>query len=130
MALRRLDRDLAGSLGLPESHWHALLALTEEGPLTVTGLGEVLHLEKSTASRLADALAADGLVRKRPSFIDGRSVVLQLTEKGMPKVRKGLNARTEMWMEVLGGVQWEEPGSDPDELASALRGLLLALTER
>ena len=83
----------------------------------------LLGLEKSTASRLADGLIGEGLVRKRPSMTDGRSVVLQLTEAGLRTARAMLNNRTEVWMGVVGGVGIDSLG----KLTSNLAGLLHAM---
>jgi DNA-binding MarR family transcriptional regulator len=122
-ALQARDRQLAERHGISASQWHALQALNRDGPLTVTDLGEALYLEKSTASRLADSLIGDSLARKRPSLTDGRSVVLQLTERGKLLARRALNDRTELWMEVLGGVSEEDLSS----LGGKLEVLLWAM---
>ena len=122
--LRALDRQLAERHGLTESQWSGLEVLERDGPQTVTGLGEALGLEKSTASRLADGLIAGGLARKRPSLTDGRSVVLQLTDGGLRKVRAMLNDRTEVWMGVV--ARWSE-GGGRDDLPRLLHDLTNAL---
>ena len=66
------DRDRASRYDLSASQWHALQALVQEGPVTVTELGDLLFLEKSTASRLAKGLLKRGLVRKRCKQGTGR----------------------------------------------------------
>jgi DNA-binding MarR family transcriptional regulator len=99
--LQARDRDRACCYGLSVSQCHALQALVKEGPLTVTRLGEELHLEKSTASRLANGLLERGLVRKRSPNSDGRVVILQVTEQGLRLSRKILNDLTEEYMELL-----------------------------
>ena len=118
--IRSRDRALAERHGISGSQWQALQALGREGPMTVTGLGACLHLEKSTVSRLADSLLKMTLIRKRSPLSDGRVVVLQPTESGLRLSRRILNDRTEEWLQLLDGM---DEGSRAD-LAGKLRALL------
>lgn len=99
--LQSRDRDRACCYDLSVSQCHALQTLIREGPLTVTQLGDELHLEKSTASRLANGLLDRGLVRKRSPDSDGRVVILQVTEQGLRLSRKILNDLAEEYMSLL-----------------------------
>ena len=60
----------------------ALELLHQEGPQTVRGLADGLGLETSSATRLIDGLARDGLVARRRDEEDRRRVFLSLTERG------------------------------------------------
>jgi DNA-binding MarR family transcriptional regulator len=60
----------------------ALELLHQEGPQTVRGLADGLGLETSSATRLIDGLARDGLVARRRDEEDRRRVFLSLTESG------------------------------------------------
>jgi DNA-binding MarR family transcriptional regulator len=60
----------------------ALELLHSEGPRTVRGLADGLGLETSSATRLVDGLARDGLVERRRDEVDRRRVFLSLTESG------------------------------------------------
>ena len=102
------DRDRASRYDLSASQWHALQALVQEGPVTVTELGDLLFLEKSTASRLAKGLLKRGLVRKRSPHSDGRVVILQLTEQGLRLARRILNDLAEEYMDLLEVFEPEE----------------------
>jgi DNA-binding MarR family transcriptional regulator len=101
------DRDRACCYELSVSQCHALQALIQHGPTTVTQLGDHLYLEKSTASRLAKALLAKELVRKRAPQADGRVVILQVTEGGHRLARKILNDLSEEYMDLLEGYEPE-----------------------
>ena len=101
------DRDRACCYDLSVSQCHALQALIQTGPMTVTQLGGQLYLEKSTASRLAKALLAKDLVRKRAPQADGRVVILQVTEAGHRLARKILNDLSEEYMDLLEGFEPE-----------------------
>jgi len=95
------DRDRACCYGLSVSQCHALQALVQAGPMTVTDLGSQLYLEKSTASRLAKSLLEKALIRRRAPRGDGRVVILQVTEAGQRLTRKILNDLAEEYMDLL-----------------------------
>ena len=103
-AVHARDRARASRYDLSPSQSHALLTLSREGPLTVTHLGEHLHLEKSTASRLAKGLLKLDLARKRSSSSDDRKVILQVTEKGMRLSRRILNDLSDEYIELLSSI--------------------------
>jgi DNA-binding MarR family transcriptional regulator len=105
--LQYRDRDRACCFDLSASQCHALQALIQKGPMTVTQLGDLLYLEKSTASRLAKALLEKELVRKRAPRADGRVVILQVTEAGQRLARKILNDLAAEYMDLLEGFEPE-----------------------
>lgn len=115
------DRDRACCYDLSVSQCHALQALIQSGPMTVTQLGSHLYLEKSTASRLANALLKKELVRKRAPREDGRVVILQVTEAGHRLARKIMNDLSEEYRDLL---EQFEP-----EVRAALPLLLDRLTQ-
>ena len=114
------DRDRACCYDLSVSQCHALEALIQHGPMTVTQLGDHLYLEKSTASRLAKSLLAKEMVRKRAPLSDGRVVILQVTEAGHRLARRIMKDLSEEYMELLSEF-------DP-EVRAALPKLLDLLT--
>ena len=121
--VRFRDRDRACCYELSASQCHALQALVRQGPMTVNDLAAHLHLEKSTASRLAAALLGKELVRKRVARSDGRVVVLQVTEAGHRLSRRILNDLTAEYMELLEGFDPEVRGALPillERLASVV----------
>lgn len=69
---------------------HALEVLARSGPLTLGALAETMYLDKSTASRVVDALERKGYVTRRDDPADGRSVRLVVTPGG-----RGLQKRIE-----------------------------------
>jgi DNA-binding MarR family transcriptional regulator len=68
--------------GLPLSEARCLGAVGAFAPLSVQDLARRANLDKAQASRAAQALVAQALVRKEASSTDGRGVVLTLTRKG------------------------------------------------
>jgi DNA-binding MarR family transcriptional regulator len=76
------DRDRACCYDLSVSQCHALDRVVHTGPLTVNELAAALYLDKSTTSRIANALVTRGLVERRPNPEDGRVVRLASTSEG------------------------------------------------
>jgi DNA-binding MarR family transcriptional regulator len=72
-------RDGTG-IGLAEAR--CLAAIGAFTPLSVNDLAQRANLNKGRASRAAQSLVDQGLVRKHASAVDGRGVVLTLTAKG------------------------------------------------
>jgi MarR family transcriptional regulator, organic hydroperoxide resistance regulator len=79
---RRLTRDLR-AIGLTPSQSEVVRILGDHGPLTLTGLGELLVCESGkNPSRLVDRLVGAGLVERVASARDRRQVRLSLTGTG------------------------------------------------
>jgi len=79
---RRLIRELR-EIGLTPSQSEVLRILGDHGPLSLTGLGELLICESGTnPSRLVDRLVGAGLVERVVAADDRRQVTLSLTGAG------------------------------------------------
>ena len=74
--------------GLPLSEGRCLSAIGAFTPLSVNDLAHRANLNKGQASRAAQSLVEQGLVRKAPSPTDGRGVVLTLSPKGQRVYQK------------------------------------------
>jgi DNA-binding MarR family transcriptional regulator len=72
----------AADAGIPFSEGRCLAAVGTFSPLSVNDLAQRANLNKGQASRAAQSLVDQGLVRKEASATDGRGVVLTLTAKG------------------------------------------------
>jgi DNA-binding MarR family transcriptional regulator len=68
--------------GLPLGEGRCLSAIGSFRPLSVVDLAAAANLDKGQASRAAQSLVGQGLVRKQARPDDGRGVVLTLTAKG------------------------------------------------
>lgn len=68
--------------GLTMSDGRCLTAVGSFEPLSVNELARYANLNKGQASRAAQALVDQGLVRKQDSEADGRGVTLSLTAAG------------------------------------------------
>jgi DNA-binding MarR family transcriptional regulator len=68
--------------GIAFSEGRCLAAIGSFSPLSVNDLAQRANLNKGQASRAAQSLVDQGLVRKAPSATDARGVVLTLSAKG------------------------------------------------
>lgn len=92
-AYQSLDRDRICCHDISLSQCYALEGLVRRGGLTLNELASHLYLDKSTASRVVDALERKGLVERSPHPRDGRAVLLVATGTGQTlyrTIRKGL----------------------------------------
>ena len=76
------DRDRICCHDVSVSQCYALEALSLGGAQRLNELAGRLYLDKSTASRLVDGLAAKGYARRTRHPQDGRAVLVELTETG------------------------------------------------
>lgn len=78
---RFYDAQLAPT-GLRITQFLTLAALSQEGSVAVNALAERLDVERTAMGKMIGFLARDGLIRLRRSPTDGRSRLVELTEKG------------------------------------------------
>ncbi len=78
-ALGELCRDKL-DITLPEAR--VIMAVGAYGPFSIMELARHTHLDKSQASRAAEALINQGLLSRTSSDEDGRVVVVGLTREG------------------------------------------------
>jgi MarR family transcriptional regulator, 2-MHQ and catechol-resistance regulon repressor len=106
-AYQSLDRDRICCHDISISQCYALEAVARRGGLTLNELAAHLYLDKSTASRVVDALERKGYVERSPNPRDGRSLLLVATGKGK-----------DLYRTIRGGLLAEEQallsGFDPE----------------
>jgi DNA-binding MarR family transcriptional regulator len=73
----------------------ALTRLDRGGATTPSALAKLEQISPQAIGATLGALAARGLVERRPHPDDGRSAVMSLTEAGQLTLRNRLNAQTE-----------------------------------
>lgn len=82
------DRDRICCYDVSVSQCYALEALVRRGPLTLNELAAHLYLDKSTASRVVDALERKGYVNRTPDPKDRRALRLEATAAGRRLVQR------------------------------------------
>ncbi len=70
-------------LGLTYTQYIALMVLWEEKSISVKALGERLYLDTGTLTPLLKSMEKKGLVTRRRSEGDERSVTVAITEEGL-----------------------------------------------
>lgn len=118
-ALTQLYRPLLDELDLTYPQYLVLLVLWERGPITVRELGQALDLDSGTLSPMLKRLATRGVIERKRSAEDERSVVVHLTEQG-DELREQASAIPER---AAGSTSL-----DADELCT-LRDSLITLTD-
>lgn len=70
-------------MGITYTQYIAMMVLWERGSVTVSQLGECLYLDSGTLTPVLKTLEAKGLVVRKRSAEDERSVIVEATEAGM-----------------------------------------------
>lgn len=130
LATRALVGIAARSLGalstdVTFAQYRVLVLLDGRGPLTMGALAEALDVNRSSVTRLCDALVDKRLIRRRPAEGSRRSVCAELTARGRTTVQRVMQRRQRLIAEVLGRM-------DPagiDALASGLNAFSAASGE-
>lgn len=76
------DRDRICCFDVSVSQCYALEGLVRREGMTLNDLAAFLYIDKSTASRVVDALERKGYVARTPHPKDRRAVLLEATSKG------------------------------------------------
>jgi DNA-binding MarR family transcriptional regulator len=84
--LRARAGRLPGELSVPQ--YQVLEALREAPELPVGELAETAGIAPPTATRMLDCLARNGLIMRRHSDLDRRSVLVSLTPEGTEAVER------------------------------------------
>jgi DNA-binding MarR family transcriptional regulator len=82
LAMTKLYKPLLDELGLTYPQYIAMLALWEEDGMTVSALGERLHLDSGTLTPLLKRLEGAELVARLRDVDDERRVRIRLTPAG------------------------------------------------
>lgn len=114
LAVTKTYQPLLAPLGLTYPQYLVMLVLWEQDGLTVSQLGERLHLDSGTLTPLLKRLESGGLVQRLRDAADERRVRLQLTAEG-----RSLRHRAESVPQTLA----RSMGCGLDEIASLTRRL-------
>ena len=78
------------ALGLTYTQYIAMMVLWEKQSVTVKELGEALYLDSGTLTPLLKKMEAKGLITRRRSEEDERSLIVRLTDEGLALREKAL----------------------------------------
>lgn len=101
------DRDRICCHDISVTQCHALEALVEQGPMRSQDLAAALRLDKSTTTRVIDALVRKGHVERAPDPDDARAVSLRAAASGRSLYRRINNGLVQQQVELLRGTSPE-----------------------
>ena len=78
----KLYKPFLDEIDLTYTQYIAMMVLWEKESVTVKELGEALYLDSGTLTPLLKKMEAKGLIRRRRSEQDERSLIVSLTEEG------------------------------------------------
>ncbi len=96
------QRAYVSDAGLSMSDGRCLTAIGSFAPLSVNDLAHKANLNKGQASRAAQSLVDQGLVRKVASPLDGRGVVLTLSPKGKIAWQRAMDVVSQRNQDIFG----------------------------
>jgi MarR family transcriptional regulator, organic hydroperoxide resistance regulator len=91
LAFGRAYKPILDPVGLTYTQYIAMVALSEEGELTVGALGEKLFLESNTLTPILKKLAQTGYISRSRDPADERQVRVGLTAAGRRLLEKDLD---------------------------------------
>ena len=83
-------------LDLTYTQYIAMMVLWEKNTLSVKELGEALYLDSGTLTPLLKKMEAKGLLTRRRSTEDERSLLVSLTEEGLALRERALSVPAQM----------------------------------
>ena len=117
---RRAVRHAWASEPLPPARGELLRLVASRPGIGVAEAAQELHLAPNTVSTLVGKLTDQGLLSRARSLPDGRSVRLEVTDKGQARIEEFRDLRAELTGRALA----ELPDSDRAALTSAIPALV------
>ena len=99
--LLRTVRSQDRQLGQTPARLSVLSILVFGGPRTLTQLTAAEQVAAPTMTKLIAGLEREGLVRRQPARLDGRSWVIHATARARRLLHKGRQRRVDLLMELL-----------------------------
>lgn len=113
-AISRVFDDALRPCGITSTQFSLLIAIGHEEPLTMTALGDVLSMDRTTVSRNLKLLEESGLVSRRTEGEKRRRIAL--TPDGVTKLEEAYAA----WAGAQGKI---ETALGTEHLAAAMKAL-------
>jgi DNA-binding MarR family transcriptional regulator len=107
--------------GLRITQFLTLATLNEVGSAPINALAERLDIERTAMGKMVGFLERDGLIRLRPSPTDGRSRLIELTEKG----RRFYAQASPLWREAQRQFEQLNGAQNVTELRQGLRRMVV-----
>lgn len=75
-------REMLAKSGINEQKWRVLRVLDEHGEMELSAVADAACLLLPSLTRIARAMEADGLIRRRADPADGRKAILSVSDAG------------------------------------------------
>jgi DNA-binding MarR family transcriptional regulator len=108
--LLRLVRVQDAASGISPARLSALSVIVFGGPISLNDLARAEQVRPPTASRILDALEAEGLARRRVNEHDRRAVLIEATETGAAILQQGRKRRVKFLASYLSRLTGAELG--------------------
>src|ERR1700761_951009 len=126
LAERGISVRYQAKLGVTLPEARVIASVGSFGPFSIMDLARHANLDKSQASRAAEALIRQGLVQRQPSASDGRVVLVSLTPEGRALYRKVMPIARKWNGDMFDCLDEEEKAA----LGEALDKVIRTMTER
>ena len=108
---------LVAPLGLTSARWQVMGAVAEaRGGLPVAGIARKMGLVRQSVQRIADELAAEGILRFAPNPHHRRAKLVQLTERGAAQFEEA-SAR---WLALADALTADLPPGEAERAVALL----------
>lgn len=121
-AVNRLSRRMRAERpqgGLPIGRLGVLAHLYRSGPSTPGAIAAALHVQPQSLTRTLAALTRDGMVSRTRNEADGRSHVVELTERGFTAMARDVRHR-DAWLRERMDAELNDTEREVLRLAAAL----------
>lgn len=127
LALRKAARYLGATydkalapVGLRATQFSILQKLSAHGEATITGLADMIAMDRTTMASNLKPLAREGLVTVEPSAADRRARIVTITPDGLSRMKAALP----LWQEVQARFEESFGTDEAAQLRSALQAVL------
>lgn len=100
-AITQLYEEIMKPSGLLPTQFTVLVAIRYRGPIVISGLAEVLAMDRTTLTRNLKPLEREGLVAVVPGRHDRRSREVSLSDKGLKQLEQALP----LWQEAQNRIE-------------------------
>jgi DNA-binding MarR family transcriptional regulator len=124
-----LDPELAAR-GVSSDDFGLLSMIVLHEPVTPTRLAAELGVPPTTLSSMLQRLVENGLARREPNPVDGRSALISLTDEGLARARSGSPAVRAAVSRIADELErpFDEVAAALEDLHRAMRAALAAGT--
>lgn len=104
----RVEHDVHKPMGLSWVGYKLLFVLWIAGDLQPIRAAKLMQASRAAVSSISAGFLDEGLIEKRPSPTDGRSIVLSLTSKGREKVVAAYQAAESLQKDIFSSLSKTE----------------------